>query len=353
MPYYLFPILAFFTFLMESQERKNDAYKFLFYFTLIAISAVACFRGVGMGTDYWQYRGYFVTGWISGYDVGFNIITWSLRALGSSVEVCFSFFFLSSLFLKIYVFKRMSYSLILSLMTSFGFWFLVYDMNGIRQGLSISVLSLAIYAAYKENLKNFVIFTIIASSIHFASIIFLPFYFILKLKIPKRMMLILIAIVFLLTLSGISDFLFSILSSGSGDNVFAEKTDAYSKNDAFNADALFSFGSIHRLIIFAVTLFTVHKIPADKRMKDLFMVSAFLSIVMYLLFSKIELIATRTSLPFRFVECIFFSYLPFVSKHKIGQIIIALVLLAYILLQVFLIVSVPDGNLVPYRSIFD
>ena len=352
MPYYLFPILAFFTFLLENEGKKNHAYKFMLTITLLSISAVACLRGVGIGTDYWQYRGYFLGGWAPGYDLGFNIITWVFRAVTSSEQIFFSFFFLSSLFLKIYVFKKMSHSIVLSLMVSFGFWFLVYDMNGIRQGLSIAVLSVAIYAAYQQNLKKFLLFVLIASSIHFSSVIFLPFYFILKLKIPKTVMLILIVTIFLLTLLGISDFLFSLLSSGSEDNVFAKKTDAYSKIDVYNANALFSFGSIHRLLIFIITILTVHKIPADQKLKNLFLVAAFLNISIYLLFSKIELIATRTSLPFRFIECIFFSYLPFVSKHRIGQIIIAMVLLAYILLQVFLTISTPEGNLVPYKTIF-
>lgn len=353
MPYYLLPILAFLTFLFDTRIRKNSAYKFFFFVFLLTISFVACFRGPGMGTDYWQYRGYYLAGWVPGYDIGFNIITYLIHLFGGSYQVFLSFFFLSALSLKLFVFKRLSYSAAISLMIISGFWFLVYDMNGIRQALSVSLIGLAAYFAYKEKFLYFFLFTLIAASVHFSSIIFLPFYFLLRTQLSRTPIFIFIAISYLINIFGLSDYIFNYLGSGSADSIFSEKSVAYSNIDVYDVNALFSFGMIHRMLIFFITLFFVKQIPASKKLQNFFLVAAFLNIIIYIMFSRYEIIATRLSLSYRFIECIFFSYLPFITKNRLYQIIIALILLVYVLSQIYITINIPNGNLLPYRSIFN
>lgn len=350
MPYLLLPILAYLTFLFENKGKQNTLYKILLGLLIAFAILVVGFRGEGIGTDYWQYKGYF-SAWVPKIEPGFNISTLIVRSLGGNFIIYSILYFIVTLYARIFVFKRLSYSLTLSLMVSFGFWMLVYDLNGIRQSLSIAILGIAAYYAYCRKFYKFLFFTLLAVSFHYSSLVFLPFYFLINMKIDKMGMFIIIAFVFILNVFNVSDFLFSFILDGSSDNYFTSKSQAYSKINEYNSNALFSFGVIHRLLIFLVTLFFVNKIPAEERLKRFFLISAFLNFATYLMLSRYELIATRGSLGFRYMECMFFSYIPFVYKNKFIRYVAAFVILVYVLVQVYITIAVPDGNLVPYRSI--
>ena len=352
MPYILLPILAVFAFLFEKPVHQTKLYKILLWFSILAAVGIVGFRGEGIGTDYWQYRGYF-SEWVSKIEPGFNILSAIFRSLGANFIVFSAIYFIITLYFKIWVFKKMSLSAAISLMISFGFWLLVYDLNGIRQGLSVAFLGVAVYHTYKKNLYRYLLFVVLAISFHYSSLVFLPFYFLVNIKIDKVGMFIFVAFIFLFNLFDLSKYMFAFfMDSSASDSYFQSKTSAYSNIEEYNANALFSFGVIHRLIIFLLTLFTVERISADERLKRIFLIAAFLNFSTYLMLSSIELIATRGSLGFRYVECIYFSYLPFLFKNRFLQYLAGFIILAYVILQVYLTISVPDGNLVPYRTIF-
>lgn len=357
MPYYLLPIFAFFAFLFERSSFRKP-YKLLLFLAIFSISFVACFRGYGIGTDYIQYLGYFEAGLLTRVEPVFNIISVTVNKItGGSYQIFISVFFLLSYFLRYFVFKKISYSLAISLMAVSGFWFLVYDMNGIRQGLSLSFVAVAIFYTYKKNLKMYFVFALLAVFSHYSSVVFLPFYFLMKINFSKTALILLISFSFLLNLFGISEYLFSLVMQYGG-GVFSEKSTAYSQIDGYNSNALFSFGVLHRLAIFLITMILVNKIPADARLKKIFMVAAFINFFVYLTLSRYELIATRGSLSYRFVECIFFSYIPFIYKDKFRQNLSGFILLLYIILQIFLTLQASSSNtvdntLIPYRTFFE
>ena len=60
------------------------------------------------------------------------------------------------------------------------------SMNVVRQFIAISILTYAIKYIIKKDLKKYIIFILLAMSFHASSIIFLPIYFIGKIKIPPR-----------------------------------------------------------------------------------------------------------------------------------------------------------------------
>lgn len=354
MPYYLLPFFAFLAFLFERNSKRG--YRFFLLLAIVSISFIACFRGVGIGTDYYQYWGFFEAGWLSHIEPVFNIISVVVNKLTGSFQIFLSVYFLLGYYLRYYVFKKMSASLAISLMVISGFWFLVYDMNGIRQGLSLSFVAIAIYFTYKQNLKYYIIFALLAALSHFSSVVFLPFYFLMKINFSRTIMFLLIALSFIINLFGVSEQLFSVIIQSAG-GVFSEKSLAYSQIDGYNANALFSFGVIHRFVIFIITMSLVNRIPADARLKKIFLVAAFINFFVYLTLSRYELVATRGSLSYRFVECIFFSYLPFIYRDKFRQKIIGTIIFAYIFLQIFLTLSSSensdvDNTLIPYISIF-
>lgn len=350
MPYYLFPILSFFAFLFEKPGKKNLLYKVFLGLAILGVVLAVGFRSPFTGTDTPQYIGYF-TDWVPSIEPGFNILALLFRSVGANFTFFFTFYIILTVVLRYFTFNKLSKSAALSLMVTFGFWVVVYDFNGIRQGLSIAFLGLAVYHTYRQNLYKYLLFVGLAISFHYSSLVFLPFYFLVHLKLDKVGMFLIIAFIFLFNMFDLSKYIFSWFIDGSG-GYFSTKTTAYSSMSEYNANALFSFGVIHRFVIFLLTLFTVDRIPADKKLKQIFLMASFLNFATYLMLSSIELIAVRGSLGFRFVECIFFSYLPFLFKNKLLQQGAGFVLLVYVLFQIAQILATPDGNLVPYQSVF-
>lgn len=353
MQYYLFPTIAFFAFIIENSNIRGiqSRYFILLIFLIIGVSLFVSLRGEGIGTDYYAYQSLFNDPFDVKIEPGFSYLTLLVRSFGGGFQFFLALFFISSLLLKVFVFNEMSYSIPISLMVSFGFWFLVYDMNGIRQGLSIAIIGVAAYNAYLKKFKYFLLFTILASLFHATSLFFLPFYFLLNLDIKKKHVLIILILLFILSLFGFSDFVFSKILGISFDNYFIDKVSAYSDIEDYNSNILLSFNFIHRLLIFAITFFLVDYIPAEKRLKSFFLIAAFMNISIFMLFSRFELIATRGSLSYRFIECIFFSYLPFVFKENYMKFIVGSLLYLYVIFQIYVTIIIPDGNLFPYKSI--
>lgn len=350
MPYYLIPILTYLAFLFEKPGKKNILYKIFLGSAISMVIFMVGFRSPVTGTDTPQYIGYF-SQWVPKIEPGFNVLALLFRTVGANFTLFFTIYIIVTLTLRYLAFKRMSHSVAISLMVTFGFWLLVYDFNGIRQGLSVAFLGLATYHTYKQNLYKYLLFVGLAISFHYSSLVFLPFYFLVHLKLDKVGMFIIIGFIFIFNLFDLSKYVFSFFMDGSG-GYFSTKTSAYSSMEEYNSNALFSFGVIHRFVIFLFTLFTVEKIIADKFLQRIFLMAAFLNFATYLMLSSIELIAVRGSLGFRYIECIYFSYIPFLFKNKLLQQMAGFILLLYVLFQIAITLSSPDGNLVPYHSVF-
>ena len=355
MLYYIAPILFFIAFLLERGNFRK-LYKFFLWFSILFVSFIACFRGNGIGTDYFQYEGFFEMGWVPSIEPIYNIINYVVKTLTGSFQLFLSVIFLLSYSLRFFAFKKLSLSLSLSLMLISGFWFLVYDMNGIRQALSLSFTVVSLYFAYKKEKILFYLFLLLAIFSHYSSIVFLPFYYLINIKMQRTAMFLLIAFTFIFSMLGVSEVLFSlIMKYGSG--VISSKSSAYSNIEGYNQNAIFSFGVFHRILIFIITLLSVPKMPCDNRLKQIFLVSALINLLVFLLLSRYTLIATRGSLSYKFVECIFFSYLPFIYKDKLRQNIIAFFIFLYVILQIYITLSGSSSNdidttLVPYKTIF-
>ena len=351
MEYYFFPIIAFFVYLIGRDENldRQILSSMMLFFLLVGITLFTCLRSPEVGTDYPAYESLFY--YPNDIEIGFAFIANLFTSMGLSYRLFLSFFFVLTLIFRILVFTKLSKNLSILLMVTFGFWFLVYDLNGIRQGLSIAILGLAAYYAYEKKIGKYLFYFIVAALLHSSSLVFLPFYFLINIKIPKKIMILLVITAVLFSAFGFSDYLFSFLLQGSASGAIVDKVSTYSQSDEFNSNIILSFNMFHRLLIFTVTLLLIDKIPAVERLKTFILTAAFLNVLIFTLLSRFEIIATRGSLPFRYIECIFFSYLPFTFDSKLKNIAVAFILLLYIVLQIYQTLSIPDGNLIPYKSI--
>ena len=155
-------------------------YIIVVFFSIFLIIYVAGFR-YQVGADWYSYLDIFL-GYKEAEEVSTGFISNVLKFLSCGYQVFVFVYFLLSFVLKLWLFNRLSSSFAISLLIYLGFWFLVYDLNGIRQGMSLSFTGIAFYFAYRRRFK--VLFIVCISSYIFSCFcyMFFTFYWMVKLK---------------------------------------------------------------------------------------------------------------------------------------------------------------------------
>ena len=354
MLYYILPTIAFllYIFIELPKQDENKKYPALWIFALFIIS-IGGFR-YEIGTDWLNYSYLFEE---LSYDMEplFLFFSYIVLAVGGSFHLFVFIIFVIAFLLKIWSFEKLSKSIAISLVIYFGFWFMVYDINQIRQGFALGLIGVALYFTYKDNFKGFLIVVLLAATMHYPAIIFLPFYFFRNIVIKKKYMILIVFVLFIFALFGVTNTLISYIVNISGFDVLdvlSHKVKTYNENSHYNQNILFSFSTFHRLFIFAITLIAINKIPADNKLKNIFLMSAFANLSIYLLFSGNEIIAGRLSVYFRFSECFFFTYLPYCFQKTNTRYFACLLLYVYVLMQLYIVFQNPESieNLLPYKN---
>lgn len=352
MLYYFFPIFATLIYVVKILPIKQKNIEFsLIYIFVIAFLCFGMLRGTGIGTDYYNYQDIFYSP--DNIEPGYKLIGFIIKKLGGNFHLFIAVFFFISFILKLYCFKKLSLYPFLSILLYLGFWFLVYDMNGIRQGMSLGFVGVSLIYLQKRDLRTHLLLVILGILSHFSTVVFLPFYFITKYDFTYKIGYSIFLIALVLAILGVSEYIIVLLCGFIGiDNHLASRALSYGMDNTYNNNILYSFSTIHRLFIFLITCLYINRIKANDTLKNIFLWAALINITIYLLFSQFELISTRLSLYYRFTECIFLSYLPSAFTKNINKIAIGILLCFYVIWQVYTTLSIPGGNLYPYYSIF-
>lgn len=351
MIYYIVPIYLFLIYTLQVIYRDEKKFLFLLFPAIFFVLIIGMFRDVTVGTDTYMYS--FVFRYPENIEIGYKILSNCIKWLGGNFSVFLSFFFFISFLFKFLSFKMTSANVVLSLLVYFGFWFLVYDINGIRQGLALGFVALSIAYLNKENTKIFYLMALFAIINHYSSIIFFPFALLVNnIRCSNKLFLITFFTVLFLSITQIAQPIITFISAFLGnDSHLISKANAYSNDKMYNANILYSFSTLVRIIILFVTFFALQKIKISDRLKNILLWAALLNISLYLIFSQFELIATRLSLYYRFSECIFFSFLPGVTKNNMLKFLIGILILTYVIMQISQTLSIKNNSLIPYKSI--
>lgn len=309
---------------------------------LVLILVIGIFRGEGIGTDYYNYKEIFETG--ENIEYGFSILISTVKAIWLNYNFFIGIVFLLSFICKWLTFKKMSVCPYLSLMIYLGFWFLVYDINGIRQGLSLGLIGLSLYSLWKDNNRYWVYF-IISFLFHYSAIVIIPLFWLVHRQCSKYKIIFIFLVALMLSSGSFIEYVTGLFGI---DSYILQKVTMYGRDDLYNSHTLISFPTVHRLFVFFLIYYICQSVNIDKRLKNLFLWCAILNIATYISFSSIEIIATRLSLGYRFMECISLSYLPLILKNN-SRIVAYSALCIYVLFQIYMTLSMPDGNLLPYH----
>lgn len=342
MIYYTLPILSFVIAFIRLNKRRCTP---LVVILLLLCFVVGALRGEGVGADYYAYLRIFLHG-DETMEAGFSELIRIIKWFGGDYFHLIVLVFSLSFFTKYYVFRKMSPNPYLSLMIYLGFWFLSYEMNGIRQGLALGFIGVAVYHAWKGKMFFYWIFIGLAISVHNSALVFLPFAFFVGRPCTQGIQLIFLFIYVVLLFVDVLD---PLISKIEGDLYAVKKVMDYSMDDFYNGNILYSFSTVHRVMITGLIVYAVPRMKIDDRLKNIFLWSALFNMAIYLLFGQIEIVATRLSLNYRFVECMTLAGLPSLPSRKENRLIIAYLLFGYVLIQVYSVLSIPDGKLIPFH----
>lgn len=316
------------------------------------------------GTDWDSYYDtffYFSDEYRNYFEPGFIVIVSTIRSLTSNYSIFLLVFSFLCLSLKYVFFYKFNREIIFTLIFLF-YCYYFGDIFAVRQNLAISITLLSTWFIIKRQPYLFVIIVLLASSIHFTSILYLIAYYLYWTKISNKtfLVLILVSIVFGFVGGGglILEFLLKVFGVG---GYVGEKITQYVTGEgvAINTNndpiLIYTLGLIKRCLLIPIFMYVKVKSKDDypylKGFFNLYMVGN----LIYFLFAKDMAIFARMSVPFLFFEIFLLAYfIKFsTSISKKGMLFAFLIVLILAVSRFNALVNSYYDLYVPYNSIFD
>jgi hypothetical protein len=333
----------------------------ILFFSLLSFFFILIFGGLryNVGADWESYKRIFNEARFDNiFEIGiepfFNLLIIAIKFIDLNYLWLVFITFTIATALKFQILFKYSNSFFAALLVYFPIQFMAYDINGIRQGLAIGILFCSIDSILKKKLWTFLAIVVVAMCFHYSAVIFLPFYFIANKKIKAKYIHIAIALSILLGFLLQKVILSVLLPRLNGlESVFAQKIFSYSSSEEFGQGLSIGFSTLHRLGIFYLFFFFYDKIQLKEGLKNILLNSYLISLVLYFLFSAIEIVASRGSLYYRsFDILIIASFLTIPHKFEY-KFFVFLLICVYAFFGVYTNLKLPDNGLIPYdNSIF-
>jgi hypothetical protein len=355
MIYYLIIfILAIFAFVHIIEEDKRKLVGF--YFTGIVLMLIFGGLRYEVGADWFSYKKLFE-----------EARSWEIVLSSREEKLFMTFFYISSWFtqkysivvllfftisflIKIYVLDKYSPNIFLSLVIYFSAIFLIYDINGIRQGMAIGIVLLTLQSILERRLLQFLMIMTMAMFVHTSSLVFLPFYFVANITISVKWILIVSGIVLLMSIP-LRDFMLSnplftlVINSDSLTHYNSYLED----NEANKSVEIISIAVFQRVLLLSIVLFNYDKIGLAEDQKRLFLNGYFISFLIFILFSFSTEFSARLAFYYKAFEMILLPLVVTAQKNHFAKIVYFTFFVILSVIAAQRLLSVKDSGLIPYK----
>jgi len=326
--YILFFIILTFSIVSEKKELKST------YFALIIfiLFLVTAFRSSSCGSDYDNYVSYYYDSFRLSYiflEPTFFAISNLSRLIFNSPIGIFIIYALISLLIKYYALRRLTSFYNFSILIFIPFYFLNHEMTQIRTGVATGFLLLSIVPLYQKNAKKFLILILLGSMFHYSLCLFAFFYFLNSKEISLKFYLFLFCLAYLFYFLNID--VVSLLKMLKYEFI-VQKVEAYEllmKEGQHTKINVFNSLLLIRILILFFLMFNFKKIVVQNKYVVLLLKIYAFSILFFIIFYKMPILAFRMSQLLGIVEIILFPLMIYIFKQK--EFIIAF-LIAYSLL---------------------
>jgi hypothetical protein len=266
------------------------------------------------------------------------------------IFILFSF----SFSLKYYIIKLYSPDVFLSLMIYIFGVFLIYDLNGLRQGMAMAFVLLSIPLIVNNKFFYFLLIVMIGSLFHVSAIIFLPFYFLAKIKISNK------KIIFILVCSIILAIPIRALVANSSALQLILELSTFSHYSTYNDEetyrvntSILSIALLQRIIILVLFLYNYKRIKIKSNIKVLLRNGYFISIVLFVLLSFNGQFAARLSFYYKNLDILMVPLIVYSIRNKSVKLFVFIFFLIFCLLGTYRLINIPNGYLIPYDNLLN
>ena len=194
---------------------------------------------------------------------GFVLLCAILKSLGCNVQ---HLFFLVSLFnitLIAYAASKYTKYPVVALLCYYGILYFNLEMIYIRQAMAVALCFFALQYIPSKRIIPYMLLVLLACTFHRVAALMIPLYFLLNIKMPSLVYLVIVGVGAVLMLVGVPWIrtIFMTVAGWLGEN-YAEKAEVYTENAMFAVNRGLSLGFILNIAIFVVLMFFKHKIDA-------------------------------------------------------------------------------------------
>ena len=341
MSFYITIFTIFFLLSLIEALNKKSYFVKVTYVGICLFLFILSFLRWETGTDWINYYNYFkyifdLPYELDIFEIGFRALNYSIRYLTDAI-------------------KKLSPFPILSL--TFLYASQLGNILFVRQWIAIAILFYSITYIQKNKFIPFIALVLIASSIHRSALIFIISWWIFKINISTKKILLSLCLTIFLSYI-IESFLFSFLGS-IGMRVIQARLSIYmddSYNSGLKENINFTLvlikGFINRAFILFISLYIYIKNSENKILRG-YINLYWLGCILFFSLISISPALARLAYYFDFIQVILISYIMLFSFRTITNRIIALIILGiYMLFRLNQFLNGPySEELIPYKFV--
>lgn len=325
--YFIFLILAIFCLLRKGGREE-------LVFSGILLFFIAACRPEGIDNDYLGYLSYYNN--IANdspvvVEPSFVFISLIVKHVFNNPSYVFVLYACLGVLLKFYAIDKLTQFKNLTVLIYFSNFFLLHEMTQIRAGVASGLLLLCIEPIRDRNLLKFLILALIAIFFHFSAIVILPLYFLQAKELNVKAYLALIPIAYILAFLKIDIYTFT---SSIPIPLLQSKVGSYSfYADEDNGVNLFNYVHLSRCLIASLIAWRWRSIMRYNSNGILMIKIYIISLFVFVAFSSIPGISSRTSELLQIVEIILLPFVCYIFREKtlilVSVILVGLVFLSF------------------------
>lgn len=283
---YIFATVFFFSNYRESVSKYYLSVTFIIFTLIVGLADMlggydryiygevfdSCVDEILLGVNPMTQEGVL---FISGHEKGFGYLNLAIAYITDNRYI---FIFIVTAIIYLLIFKSFkkhisNYPAALVLFLALFFFF---TFTYLRQTLAVSLTWFAYRYALKRKIIPFLIYTFIAYSFHNSAIIFILFYFIPARKYPKKTIILILLVVFIIGISGITTSFYNIYGELSNT---AERVQQYKETNN-----IFRLEYVLEVIVFLYFIFKRYDQIPNERTHLIFLNASFIFFAILLLF---------------------------------------------------------------------
>ena len=275
-------------------------------------------------------------------DVGYSLLNSIVKMFGGNIQVVFFIISLTSTVLLIKNLKYYSNHVLTSLFVFFSFFFFIFDMSGLRQGLAIQIVLFSLRFITERKFKQFLLCIVLATSIHWTAIILLLLYVFAnkKVSIKYTVFLFFISIViFTFKIKWVGGVLGDLAGSLNAFSTLSNKLTVYTTSEVFSKERGWDLFSIYNFLRITIIVLLAHlfKNKMEKNLPHFTIFYNFMLLELVCIFCLFEFfeISERLRYYFTIAEIIFLANLIFILRNHIVRIFALMLLTICIFLNAY------------------